>query len=62
MDIRTFLEGDHQQVIELWEVCGLSRPWNNPDRDIDRKLQFQPQLFLAGMVDARVMASAMARI
>ena len=60
MDIRTFLEGDRQQIIELWEVCGLSRPWNNPDRDIDRKVQFQPHLFLVGTVAARVMASAMA--
>lgn len=47
-------------MIELWEKCGLTRPWNDPDRDIDRKLQFQPQLFLVGTVDARVMASAMA--
>lgn len=47
-------------MIELWEKCGLTRPWNDPNRDIDRKLQFQPQLFLVGTVDARVMASAMA--
>jgi len=58
--VRIFLESDRRAVIELWEKCGLTRPWNDPDRDIDRKLQFQPQLFLVGTVDARVMASAMA--
>ena len=60
MKVRIFLESDRRAVIELWEKCGLPRPWNDPDRDIDRKLQFQPQLFLVGTVDARVMASAMA--
>ncbi|MCB1856255.1 MAG: GNAT family acetyltransferase [Pseudomonadales bacterium] len=60
MKVRIFLESDRRAVIELWEKCGLTRPWNDPDRDIDRKLQFQPQLFLVGTVDARVMASAMA--
>ena len=42
MKVRIFLESDRRAVIELWEKCGLTRPWNDPDRDIDRKLQFQP--------------------
>tara|TARA_B100000242_G_scaffold113598_1_gene79267 strand:- start:544 stop:933 length:390 start_codon:yes stop_codon:yes gene_type:complete len=25
-------------VIGLWEVCGLTRPWNDLQRDIERKL------------------------
>ena len=25
-------------VIGLWEVCELTRPWNDPQRDIERKL------------------------
>lgn len=31
---------DHQRnaVIGLWEACGLTRPWNDPNKDIDRKL------------------------
>ncbi len=24
--------------MSLWSICGLTRPWNNPHRDIDRKL------------------------
>jgi ribosomal protein S18 acetylase RimI-like enzyme len=24
--------------VSLWSICELTRPWNNPHRDIDRKL------------------------
>jgi hypothetical protein len=38
---------DHQQaVIDLWDRCGLVRPWNNPVRDIRRKLSANPDWFL----------------
>ncbi len=60
MDIREFLENDRKSVIALWEVCGLTRPWNDPDKDIDRKIQFQPNLFFVGTIDSEVVASAMA--
>ncbi|MDN3719392.1 hypothetical protein QW131_09755 [Roseibium salinum] len=26
------------EIIALWETCGLIRPWNDPGKDIDRKL------------------------
>ena len=35
---RDYLPSDLQAVIGLWEVCGLTRPWNDPQRDIERKL------------------------
>ena len=60
MEIRQFVESDRHAVIELWAACDLTRPWNDPNRDIDRKLQFQPELFLVGTAGARVVASAMA--
>jgi ribosomal protein S18 acetylase RimI-like enzyme len=37
-DIRRFREGDRGQIISLWARCDLTRPWNNPDADIDRKV------------------------
>jgi ribosomal protein S18 acetylase RimI-like enzyme len=46
-------------VIELWEKCGLTRPWNNPRRDIERKMKEKPELFLVGLIDGKVVASAM---
>jgi len=60
MNIRLFEENDRESVITLWEECGLTRPWNNPSKDIDRKIQFQPNLFFIGTLDSNVIASAMA--
>lgn len=60
MDLRTFSENDRRCVLDLWEACGLTRPWNNPDEDIDRKLQFQSELFLVGTVNSNIVSSAMA--
>lgn len=60
MEIRTFREQDRPAVIALWQACELTRPWNDPDKDISRKLQVQPELFFVGELDQRVMASAMA--
>lgn len=44
--IRVFAPEDTDRVIELWEACGLTRPWNDPRADIARKLSVQPELFL----------------
>ena len=33
--IRPFRDGDEDDVVALWKVCDLVRPWNNPRRDID---------------------------
>ena len=34
MSIREILDADIPAVIALWEVCGLTRPWNDPRIDI----------------------------
>ncbi|WP_104204074.1 GNAT family acetyltransferase [Billgrantia saliphila] len=60
MQIREFSEADRQAVITLWQDCGLTRPWNDPNKDIDRKLTVQPELFLVGELEGRLIASAMA--
>lgn len=33
-EIRPCRESDREAVIALWEVCGLTRPWNPPAADI----------------------------
>lgn len=58
--IRAFAEPDRAAVVDLWRRCGLTRPWNDPDRDIDRKLTVQPELFLVGEEDRAVVATVMA--
>lgn len=60
MTIRPFKEPDRQAVIQLWQDCDLTRPWNDPDKDISRKMAFQPELFLVAEDKEQVIASAMA--
>jgi len=48
MQIRAFRPEDTESVVALWHECGLTRPWNDPHRDIERKLAVQPELFLVG--------------
>lgn len=60
MEIRPFREADEAQVVALWQACGLTRPWNDPHKDIARKLQVQRELFLVAEDDGRIVASVMA--
>jgi ribosomal protein S18 acetylase RimI-like enzyme len=43
----------------LWRKCGLTRTWNDPKLDIQRKLKVNPELFLVGLVDGAIVATVM---
>src|SRR5579863_7669230 len=58
--IRPFQPADEQAVIQLWRDCGLVVPQNDPAKDIARKLQFQPELFLVGEQNGQIVATVMA--
>lgn len=58
--IRKYSTDDRNDVIELWSRCGLIAPQNNPDRDIERKLKVNPEWFLMGEIDDRIIATCMA--
>jgi ribosomal protein S18 acetylase RimI-like enzyme len=60
MRVRPFQREDEEPVVALWRQCGLTRPWNDPHKDIARKLKVQPELFLVGTVDATIVATVMA--
>ena len=60
MQIRTFLRTDESAVVGLWEECRLTRPWNDPHKDIARKLAVQAELFLVGVIAGEVIATVMA--
>jgi ribosomal protein S18 acetylase RimI-like enzyme len=60
MHIRPFQIEDEPAVLNLWQQCGLVRPWNDPHKDIQRKLAVRPDLFLVGLVAGRLVASVMA--
>ncbi|HVF04501.1 MAG TPA: GNAT family acetyltransferase [Frankiaceae bacterium] len=55
---RPFTDADEDAVVALWERCGLTRPWNDPRRDIARKRTVQPELFLV-VDDGGIVGSAM---
>ncbi|MEO6469208.1 MAG: GNAT family acetyltransferase [Acidimicrobiia bacterium] len=60
MQIRPFRADNVDAVIALWGACDLTRPWNDPARDIERKLAMADDLFLVGTVDGRVVGTVMA--
>jgi len=60
MLIRPFVPSDTEAVVALWQACGLTRPWNDPRKDIERKLAVQPELFLVGEREGEPVATAMA--
>jgi ribosomal protein S18 acetylase RimI-like enzyme len=57
--IRQYSSQDQNTVIELWRKCNLTRSWNNPEMDIERKLKVNPELFLVGVIGNRVVATVM---
>ena len=61
--IRAFRAGDEEDVVALWKVCGLVRPWNNPRRDIDSARSGRSsEIFVAVTGDGaeRIVGSVMA--
>jgi ribosomal protein S18 acetylase RimI-like enzyme len=60
MDLRPYAPTDEDAVVDLWRRCELTRAWNDPRKDIQRKLTTQPELFLVGSVQGAIVATAMA--
>lgn len=56
--VREFRASDTAVVVDLWSRCGLLRPWNDPLKDIARKAEVQPDLFLVA-VQGGVVGSVM---
>ena len=66
--VRPFADADEDAVVALWTAAGLTRPWNDPHRDIARKKLVQRELFLvaedsssaAGRPSGEIVGTAMA--
>jgi ribosomal protein S18 acetylase RimI-like enzyme len=58
--IRAFTLRDTESVIALWQATGLTRSWNNPHLDIQRKLTVQPELFLVAEDAGEIVGTVMA--
>lgn len=59
MDIRIYRQDDFEEVIALWELCDLLRPWNDPELDIERKLRYGADLFLVAELAGEIVGSLM---
>lgn len=58
--IRHFEESFRHDVIGLWEKCGLTRAWNDPNKDIDRKLTDKNGAFFVLLLGNQLIGSVMA--
>lgn len=60
MEIRAFQIQDESAVVQLWKDCGLTAPQNDPCKDIACKLEIQPEGFLVGCLNKKIIATVMA--
>lgn len=49
MRVRPFRPDDTEAVVSLWADAGLTKPWNDPRKDIARKAAVQPELFVVAV-------------
>jgi ribosomal protein S18 acetylase RimI-like enzyme len=59
LHIRPYQEYDREAVVDLWKLCGLVVPHNDPWRDIERKCRVNPEWFLVGVLENNLVASCM---
>jgi ribosomal protein S18 acetylase RimI-like enzyme len=57
--IRAFLHSDEQAVLDIWTQCDLIHEWNDPRKDIERKVNTQPDLFLVGARGSELVCTVM---
>ena len=60
IEIRSFQQEDEVPLIKLWEKCELVVAWNDPSKDISRKVQLDTEGLLLGWYDNSLITSVMA--
>ena len=60
LQIRPYSESDQEAMVRLWWECGLIVTRNDPQRDIERKLRTQREMFLVGLLGHELVATVMA--
>lgn len=58
--IRNYIPDDRERVIKLWDACNLIFKGNDPEKDIELKMEFQPELFFVGITGDTLIATVMA--
>jgi len=54
-----FEQKDEIEVINLWELCNLIVPQNDPKLEINSKVNFQPDLFYVGFFQKKLISTIM---
>lgn len=57
---RDIADGDVEKVVALWQACGLTRPWNDPYKDIAFARASESSTVLVLERDGRIAATVMA--
>ena len=60
LKIRPYEARDGEAVVALWRACDLVVPWNDPMKDIERKLLVQAEMFLVASLGGSLVATVMA--
>ena len=50
---------DQSAVINLWNICNLTRPWNDPVSDIAFAIQHANSTIIVGRTEDHIVATAM---
>jgi ribosomal protein S18 acetylase RimI-like enzyme len=59
LEIRPFRPSNLNEVIGLWRSSDLIRPWNDPNKEIARKLRVNPEWFLVAALGEEIVGSIM---
>ena len=59
LEIRAMHDDELERVIELWVACGLTRPYNDPHRDIALARSKPGTEILVGIDNGKIVASVM---
>ncbi len=59
MDIAEIADADVEAVVDLWRRCELTRPWNDPHRDLDLARRSGASVVLVGRIGGAPAASVM---
>ena len=61
INYRLFSSKDKQSVLELWKTCNLIVSWNDPEKDILRKLSVRDDLFILAEINKKIVENRLSK-
>jgi ribosomal protein S18 acetylase RimI-like enzyme len=59
IEFRPLASSDVGAVVDLWEACGLIRPWNDPVADAERAIKGPSSTIIGAFADGNLIGTAM---